>query len=225
VQTEVDEDEEDIDRDIGYFKGLTPGAQDKLLSKLKTKVEPAEPAVPLKFQIMAKEVPPEMERVALAKYNALINIDPSSTEYYKASQWLHGYTQLPLGIYKDLPVKLEDGQEACQNFVAGVRKQMEAAMSLGAYWVSAWWEVEWVRWKGPVLMAFGSVFGGCLGEVGAVTLFASDQWVSLPLLISRSMQRYHFGQAQTLAALLLGCVFVITLGANEIGQRISRTKS
>jgi len=128
VQTEVDEDEEDIDRDIGYFKGLTPGAQEKLLTKLKTKVEPAEPAVPLKFQIMAKEVPPEMERVALAKYNALINIDPSTTEYYKASQWLHGYTQLPLGVYKDLPVKLEDGQEKCQEFVSSVRKHMETAI-------------------------------------------------------------------------------------------------
>jgi flagellar biosynthesis GTPase FlhF len=128
VQTEVDDDEEDIDRDIGYFKGLTPGAQDKLLTKLRTKIEPAEPTVPLKFQIMAKDVPPEMERVALAKYNALINIDPSSTEYYKASQWLHGYTQLPLSIYKDLPVKLEDGQEACQNFVSSVRKQMETAI-------------------------------------------------------------------------------------------------
>jgi len=128
VQTEIDEDEEDIDRDIGYFKGLTPGAQDKLLTKLKTKVEPAEPAVPLKFQIMSKDVPPEMERVALAKYNALINIDPSTTEYYKASQWLHGYTQLPLGVYKDLPVKLEDGTEACQTFVSSVRKHMETAI-------------------------------------------------------------------------------------------------
>lgn len=128
VQTEIDEDEEDIDRDIGYFKGLTPGAQDKLLTKLKTKVEPAEPAVPLKFQIMAKDVPPEMERVALAKYNALMNIDPSTTEYYKASQWLHGYTQLPLGVYKDLPVKLEDGTEACQTFVSSVRKHMETAI-------------------------------------------------------------------------------------------------
>ena len=128
VQTEIDEDEEDIDRDIGYFKGLTPGAQDRLLTKLKTKVEPAEPAVPLKFQIMAKEVPPEVERVALAKYNALINIDPSTTEYYKASQWLHGYTQLPLGVYKDLPVKLEDGTEACQTFVSSVRKHMETAI-------------------------------------------------------------------------------------------------
>ena len=128
VQTEVDDDEEDIDRDIGYFKGLTPGAQDKLLTKLKTKVEPAEPTVPLKFQIMAKDVPPEMERVALAKYNALMNIDPSTTEYYKASQWLHGYTQLPLGVYKDLPVKLEDGQEKCQEFVSSVRKHMETAI-------------------------------------------------------------------------------------------------
>ena len=128
VQTEVDDDEEDIDRDIGYFKGLTPGAQDKLLNKLKTKVEPAEPTIPLKFQIMAKDVPPEMERVALAKYNALMNIDPSTTEYYKASQWLHGYTQLPLGVYKDLPVKLEDGQEKCQEFVSSVRKHMETAI-------------------------------------------------------------------------------------------------
>ncbi len=128
VQTEVDPDEEDIDRDIGYFKGLSPGAQDKLLTKLRTKVDPTEPTVPLKFQIMSKEVPSEVERVALAKYNALMNIDPSSTEYYKASQWLHGYTQLPLGLYKDLPVKLEDGTEKCQEFMGSVAKCMESAI-------------------------------------------------------------------------------------------------
>jgi len=128
VQTDVDPDEEDIDRDIGYFKGLSPGAQDRLLTKLQTKVAPAEPTVPLKFQILAKEVPAEVERVAMAKYQALQNIDPSSTEYYKASQWIHGYTQLPLGVYKDLPVKLEDGGEACQKFVSSVRQHMDGAI-------------------------------------------------------------------------------------------------
>jgi flagellar biosynthesis GTPase FlhF len=128
VQTEIDPEEEDIDRDIGYFKGLSPGAQDKLLTKLHTKVEPAEPPVPLKFQIMSKEVPAEVERVAMSKYQALMNIDPSSTEYYKASQWLHGYTQLPLGVYKDLPVKIEDGSESCQEFMTGVAKCMETAI-------------------------------------------------------------------------------------------------
>ena len=128
VQTEVDPTEEDIDRDIGYFKGLTPRAQDRLLTKLQTKIEPAEPTIPLRFQILAKEVPAEVERVALAKYQALINIDPSSTEYYKASQWIHGYTQLPLGIYKDLPVKIEDGAEKCQTFMTSVRSHMETAI-------------------------------------------------------------------------------------------------
>jgi len=127
VQTEVD-DEEDIDRDIGYFKGLTPTAQEKLLAKLHTKVEPIVPTVPLRFQIMSKEVPSEVERVALAKYQALQNIDPSSTEYYKASQWIHGYTQLPLGLFKDLPVKIEDGTEKCQEFMTSVAKCMETAI-------------------------------------------------------------------------------------------------
>jgi len=128
VQTEVDPDEENIDRDIGYFKALSPGAQDRLLTKLQHKLEPAEPTVPLKFQILAKEVPPEVERVALSKYQALQNIDPSSTEYYKASQWIHGYTQLPIGVYRDLPVKLDDGTEACQKFVSSVRENMDTAI-------------------------------------------------------------------------------------------------
>jgi hypothetical protein len=128
VQTEVNPDEEDIDRDIGYFKGLSPNAQDRLLTKLGTKVNPAEAHVPLKFQIMSKEVPPEVERVALAKHQALMNIDPSSTEYYKTSQWLHGYTQLPLGVFKDLPVRIEDGAQACQEFMSGVANCMESAI-------------------------------------------------------------------------------------------------
>ena len=128
VQTEVDPDEEDIDRDITYFKGLTPRAQDRLLTKLQQKVEPDDSAIPLKFQILAKEVPAEVERVALSKYQALQNIDPSTTEYYKAHQWIHGYTQLPLGIYKDLPVKIEDGTDACQKFVTSVRENMDSAI-------------------------------------------------------------------------------------------------
>ena len=128
VQTDVDPNEEDIDKDIGYFKALSPGAQDKLLTKLHNKIEPAEPTVPLRFQILSKDVAPEIERVALSKYMALQNIEPSSTEYYKTSQWIQGYTQLPLGVYKDLPVKLEDGAEPCQAFVTNVRKCMDTAI-------------------------------------------------------------------------------------------------
>lgn len=128
VQTEVDPAEEDIDRDIDYFKGLSPHAQDRLLTKLQNKVEPPGSVIPLKFQILAKEVPAEVERVAMAKYQALQSIDPSTTEYYKTSQWIHGYTELPLGVYRDLPVRLEDGAEACSKFMTGVREAMDSAI-------------------------------------------------------------------------------------------------
>lgn len=128
VQTDVDPTEEDIDRDITYFKGLPPPAQDRLLTKLQQKVEPLEPTVPLRFQILSKEVDSEVERLAMAKYMALQNIDPSATEYYKTHQWIHGYTELPLGIYKDLPVRIEDGAEKCGAFVSSVREHMDAAI-------------------------------------------------------------------------------------------------
>ncbi len=128
VQTDVEPTEEDIDRDIAYFKALTPKAQDRLLTKLHNKVEPSEATVPLKFQIISKDVPADVERVAIAKYNALQNIDPSTTEYYKASQWIHGYTQLPIGTYKNLPVSMDDGNEACQKFVCSVREHMDKAI-------------------------------------------------------------------------------------------------
>jgi len=128
VQTEVDPTEEDIDRDITYFKGLPPPAQDRLITKLRQKVEPAEPPVPMRFQILAKEVEPEVERIAMAKYMALQNIDPSTTEYYKTHQWIHGYTELPLGAFKDLPVQIDDGAEKCGAFVTSVREHMDTAI-------------------------------------------------------------------------------------------------
>jgi ATP-dependent Lon protease len=132
VQSEVDPAEEDIDRDIGYFKALTPKAQDRLLSKLQNKVEPVEPTVPLKFQILMKDVPAEVERVALGKHSALQHIDQSSTEYYKTHQWIHGYTQLPIGTYIDLPVKIETNDlkenAECKAFVTSVHDHMNAAI-------------------------------------------------------------------------------------------------
>jgi ATP-dependent Lon protease len=84
--------------------------------------------VPMKFRILEKQVPPQVEKVAMSKYNALSNIDPSTSEYYKCFHWIEGYSNLPLGVYRDLPVKLEDGPDACAAFVTKVRENMDAAI-------------------------------------------------------------------------------------------------
>ena len=128
VQQEAEE-EDNIDNDITYFKSLSAEKQLALMKVLEQKAAPVEVQVPLKFKILEKvAASPDLARIAMSKYNALMNIDPSSTEYYKCSHWINGFTGLPLGIYKDLPVKLEDGPEKCQEFMFGMHKCMDDAI-------------------------------------------------------------------------------------------------
>jgi ATP-dependent Lon protease len=129
VQTEDDGEEDTIDNDITYFKSLAPEKQTTLMNVLEHKNTPTEVQVPLKFKILEKvTVKPELNRIAMAKYNALCSIDPSSTEYYKCGHWIQGFTGLPLGEYKDLPVKIEDGPDKCAEFMSKVHKQMNSAI-------------------------------------------------------------------------------------------------
>ena len=128
VQKE-EEEEDNIDNDITYFKSLNGEKQNSLLKVLEFKASPAEVQIPLKFKILEKvAVKPELNRIAMAKYNALCNLDPSSSEYYKCGHWINGFTDLPLGVYRDLPVKIEDGAEKCGEFMTGVHKAMESAI-------------------------------------------------------------------------------------------------
>jgi len=128
VQKE-DEEEDNIDNDITYFKSLTSEKRLALMKVLEMKASPAEVQTPLKFKILERVANfPDLARIAMSKYNALMNIDPSSTEYYKCSHWINGFTGMPLGTYKDLPVKLEDGPEKCQAFMETVHKCMNDAI-------------------------------------------------------------------------------------------------
>jgi len=129
VQKEDENEEDTIDNDITYFKSLTEEKKESLLKVLEMKAQPAEVSVPLKFKIMEKvAAKPELGRIAMAKYNALCNIDPSSSEYYKMDHWIGGFTGLPLGVFKDLPVKMEDGPEKCGEFMTTVHKCMDKAI-------------------------------------------------------------------------------------------------
>jgi len=117
-----------IDKDITYFKGLTQIKQNLIIEKMERKFSMDVEEVPLKFKILEKEVPQNIERVAMAKYIALMNMEPSSSEYYKGYHWIEGYSNIPFGVYRDLPVKIDDGPEACATFVSKVRQQMETAI-------------------------------------------------------------------------------------------------
>jgi len=119
---------QNIDTDITYFKRLPEKQQSQIIEKMERKFSMDEEQVPLKFKLLEKQVPQAIEKIAMSKYNTLMNIDASTNEYYKCFHWVDGYSNIPIGVYKDLPVKLEDGTEKCAEFVSEVRKNMDLAI-------------------------------------------------------------------------------------------------
>jgi ATP-dependent Lon protease len=120
----VTEPQEDggIDDQIDQFKSLPAEKQKQLITSLERR--PSSAQENLMFKILTMNLTPEMQSVILAKYNALQSMDPSAGEYYKHRAWLEKVTSLPLGVYKEMPVKLDDGQDICGAFMERARKSM-----------------------------------------------------------------------------------------------------
>ncbi len=119
--------ENTIDDQIDQFKTMTEDKQKQLLEALERKVAP-DASQNLMFKILTMNLPPETQSMVLAKYNSLQSLDASSGEYFKLRAWLDKLTSLPLGNYKEMPVKLADGSEKCGEFMNRANKCLQDAI-------------------------------------------------------------------------------------------------
>ena len=103
-----------IDDQIDQFKELTSDKQKQMVEALERKPDHEQSIL---FKILTMNLPPDTQRNVLAKYNSLQNMEPSASEYHKLRSWLEKLTSIPLGIYKDLPARIEDGPEACNKYM------------------------------------------------------------------------------------------------------------
>jgi len=117
-----------IDDQIDEFKRLTPEKQKELLTTLDRKPGTDPNTQSMMFKILGMKLDVETQSMVLAKYNALQTMDPGAGEYYKQRAWLEKFASLPLGIYKDIPVRLGDGTEACGAFMERARRCLGEAI-------------------------------------------------------------------------------------------------
>ena len=120
--------ENTIDDQIDQFKILTEDKQKQMIEALERKSNPSTAEQPLMFRILSMNIPPETQTMILNKYNSLQSLDPSSGEYFKLRSWLEKLASVPLGIYKEMPVRLDDGTEKCGLFMEKARKCMTDAI-------------------------------------------------------------------------------------------------
>jgi ATP-dependent Lon protease len=64
----------------------------------------------------------------LAKYQSLQTMDPSTGEYFKLRNWLDKLCSVPFGTYKEMPVRLDDGQEICGGFMSRAKRYLDDAV-------------------------------------------------------------------------------------------------
>jgi len=121
-------EENTIDDQIDQFKSLTEVKQKQMIEALEKKSTAAAAEQPLMFKILSMSLPTETQAMVLNKYNNLQGLDPGSGEYFKLRAWLEKLTSVPFGLYKDIPVKLEDGTDACGAFMDRARRCMVDAI-------------------------------------------------------------------------------------------------
>jgi hypothetical protein len=119
--TEVDT----IDDQIDQFKELSADKQTTLLSALEKRSEYVKKEQPLMFRLLQMNLKPEMMAMVMSRYNAMNQMDPASGEYYKLRSWMEKLVSIPLGVYKDMPVKLEGD---CAPFMTKARAFLEDAI-------------------------------------------------------------------------------------------------
>ena len=121
-------EENTIDDQIDQFKGLEDHKQKALLQALELRSDHVKKEEPLMFKLLQMKLKPDTMAMVMTKYHTLANLDPSTGEYYKLRAWMEKLASMPLGIYKEMPVRIDDGSELCTGFMDRARRYLDDAI-------------------------------------------------------------------------------------------------
>ena len=112
--------------EMDYFKKkLSNKEQLKIMNELKEINEHIHIEKPYRLSILQSKMPPRFKAVAMQKLNALKSMEPSDPEYHKIKNWVDNFMKIPFGVYKNLSVSMEDGPEACNEFLENAQKTLD----------------------------------------------------------------------------------------------------
>jgi ATP-dependent Lon protease len=117
-----------IDTQIDQFKSLPEDKQQQIIKTLQARPAAADVNSSLMFKILDMKLPPEIQSYVLAKYQTLDTMEPGAGEYFKIRNWLEKLSSVPFGQYKEMPVRLSDGQQKCEEFMKCAKEALDSAV-------------------------------------------------------------------------------------------------
>lgn len=112
--------------EIDYFKKkLSNQQQLKMMKELKEINDVIHIDKPYRVALLDSTIPHKYKANVLQKLNMLRHMEPGDNEYYKIKNWIDTFMRIPFNVTKNFDIKLEDGVDACHNFMSNAMKQLD----------------------------------------------------------------------------------------------------
>lgn len=109
-----------------YFNSLKQKKQKDLLQTMEriAKLGHEDGEVPYKFKVLDMPISDYMKSHVIKKINMLSEMSPDGGESHKLKNWIDGLLRIPFGKIVPLPVRIEDGQQKCNQFMMEAKSTM-----------------------------------------------------------------------------------------------------
>ena len=121
--------EKNVMNDVKFFKeNMTQEQQQIVLKQMEEIKKFSDVEKPYRLQLLDSDIPVPFKACAYKKINTLKYMEPGASEYYKIKNWVDTFMQIPFGIYKHLPITIDDGIEKCHEFMENAKKTLDEAV-------------------------------------------------------------------------------------------------
>lgn len=114
--------------DFTFFDNMNAEEQVKIIKEVREINKITRIEKPYRMTILESSIPPIFKASAMKKINSLRYMEPGSGEFYKIKNWVDTFMRIPFNKYETLPITMDDGVEACHEFMERAQKTLDSAV-------------------------------------------------------------------------------------------------
>lgn len=114
--------------DFTFFEKLEAENQKKIIKEVREINKIVRVEKPYRITLLESNIPAIFKAAAMKKIASLRYMEPGSGEYYKIKNWVDTFMRIPFGKYETLPINIQDGVDACHEFMETAQKTLDTAV-------------------------------------------------------------------------------------------------
>ena len=121
--------DKNVMNDVKFFQDKMDTIQQKIvIDQLEEIKSHCNVDKPYRLTLLDSNIPMKYKAIAYKKIGTLSYMDQGSGEYYKIKKWVDTFMRIPFGVYKNLPLSIDDGIEKCNEFMNNAKTTLDKAV-------------------------------------------------------------------------------------------------